>query len=217
MALRWRKGENPALDAKVEDALHKDNVKRAARGQVAGLTPADVDRAIAEANARAGGQGRRGRRWSAAKPTDGSDGIRYASKMEARVSDRLRAALGPEERLVCQPSFPLLVLEPGRDGKVARFTPDFAILTSRKPIYLRGWTWLGSDQWLMHSQDTSWHQQRGLWIRFVEAKGARRSRDYTLRRDAFAATYGPIFEWDGMGDLPWIRSSECSTIPQEKE
>lgn len=205
MALKWRKGEDPRLDRMIETALRKDDVKRGdttARNALG----SSYEQALAAANARAlagSTVDKNGRRkWSNAEPTVGKDGIKYPSKMEARVADRLRAALSPGERLVRQPSFPLLALEPGKDGKVARFTPDFAIVRMSEPDDLPGWTALSAETWRQDPEPTTCHDgverrmhrsdERFVWLRFVEAKGRRRSRDYALRRDAFAATYGPI-------------------------
>jgi|GEM_PF-5349619 len=198
MGLRWRKGENPEFDAKVEAGLARTNVRAGTKRRA----NANGRRTPAKAP------------WSSAKPTVAGDGIRYASKMEARVADRLRAALSPGERIVRQASFPLLVLEPGSDGKVARFAPDFIVVRTTEPENLDGWTALGGETWRKdRSESECWDgkkrrmlrsDERLVWVRVVEAKGDRRSRDYALRRDAFQAVYGKIWEWDGIGDLlPW--------------
>lgn len=187
MALKWRKGEDPRLDRIVEAAIKDDDLRR-------GVSP---ESRVAAPVAKT---------WSSAKPTVGLDGIKYASKMEARVADRLREALRPGEKLVRQPSFPLLALEPGPDGKVKRFTPDFAVVApTREPddFVTAGWTWLSAEWYHSPSSEGKYAQaERGVWVRFVEAKGGRRSRDYALRRDAFAAVFGPVIEWDGTGSLP---------------
>lgn len=103
------------------------------------------------------------RPWSNAQPIV-VDGIRFPSRMEARVYERLKRELGPGETLYRQYPIALTNLAPGRHGEVLRFTCDFAILRAN-----------------------------GTW-RFVEAKGARRSRDYPVRKAAAEKLRGPIEE-----------------------
>jgi hypothetical protein len=128
-----------------------------------------------------------GRRpWSAAVPCGGEGGVRFASKTERRVWERLRAALRPGETLVRQVRMPLLSLAPDGGGKPLYLTVDFAVL-SHAPA--------GDDRWTALSC--------GLWVRWVEAKcRGRVSRDWRRGRAAWEATWGPIVEWDGIGPAP---------------
>ena len=88
----------------------------------------------------AGTKGGRGRPWSAgggppapaAVPTV-EGGIRFPSKMEARVYRRLLAELRHGERLFCQVRLPLLCLGPGPKRRpVSAIAVDFAITRGGK-------------------------------------------------------------------------------------
>lgn len=71
---------------------------------------------------------KRTRRWSNAKPTDCAHGHRHASKLEARVCDRLTRTLTPGQVLYQQVRLPLFVLAPNENGRPLYMTIDFAIV-----------------------------------------------------------------------------------------
>ena len=108
------------------------------------------------------------RPWSNAVPTTVPDGVRYASKMEARVAVTLRAECAATgSTLYRQVRLPLLSIAPKRgspkiDGKPHVFTCDFYV----------GYVCGGG--------------------RYVEAKGTRRSRDYELRKAAAERAFGIV-------------------------
>ncbi len=100
------------------------------------------------------------RPWSNAKRTDCAGGHIHASKMEAKVCNRLSLECAAEGwTLFQQPRFPLLSIAPKDTGKPEVYTPDFAIWAA------------------------------GKLQRIVEAKG-RVSRDFTLRKAAFESSFG---------------------------
>lgn len=142
--------------------------------------------------------------WSNAVPTM-VGGIRFPSKTEARVFSRLLASLAPGEWIVRQTSWPLLSLAPGPDGKVLTFRPDFLIIRTADPPHFAGWSRIGAETWTLAGAIPIPHIL-GVWVRVIEAKSGRLSRDYRLRRDAFAAVFGPVTEWSGLGPLPWEKS-----------
>lgn len=65
--------------------------------------------------------------WSNAKPTD-LDGIKFPSKMEAKVYERLKAGLLPGDRLYRQVRLPLLAIEPGENGIALVLSVDFCVV-----------------------------------------------------------------------------------------
>lgn len=69
------------------------------------------------------------RTWSQATPTV-EDGIRFPSKLEARVYKLLRAGLKPGERLYRQVRLPLLAVAPTDSGLPLYMTVDFAIVSA---------------------------------------------------------------------------------------
>ncbi len=68
-------------------------------------------------------------KWSAAKPCV-INGRAFASKMEARVFERLsmECAAVPGTRLFLHVRFPLLSLQPAPNGAPMTFCPDFVIV-----------------------------------------------------------------------------------------
>ena len=94
--------------------------------------------------------------WSNARKTQCGGGHTHASKMEARVCDRLRVAYpGAQYRLVQQIRLPLLVLV-DTDGRVPYMTVDFGVLNENYAL-----------------------------VRLVDAKTKRRvSRDWPARKRA---------------------------------
>ena len=107
-----------------------------------------------------------GRRWSSAKRTVCAQGHAEASRMQARVCDRLHLeARVTGARVYRQVRLPLLALAPKPDGTPHVLSIDFVVVEPGKPI------------------------------RYVEAKDPRRvSRDWRRGAAAFAASWGPIEE-----------------------
>lgn len=93
------------------------------------------------------------------------DGIRFASKTEARVYRRLKAELNAGERLYCHVAMPLWSLAPRSNGRPHTLNVDFILVRPQEGI--------------------------GVW-RAVDAKptGRRRSRDWARGAAAFEASYG---------------------------
>lgn len=111
----------------------------------------------------------RGRKWSAAMPTNCARGHRHPSKLEARVCAEAHA-IGAAEGLevLLQVRFPLLNLSTDDLGRVLYFTPDFTLV------------------------------RFGKVVRVVEAKSRRVSRDWARGKRAFEACYGvKVEERDG--------------------
>ena len=98
------------------------------------------------------------KKWSNAVPTE-VDGIRFPSKVEARVYRRLRHELQVGERLYCQVRFPLLAIGPVEKLRPLNLTVDFVIV-----------------------------QKDGTW-RVIDAKTNRKSREWARGKAAFEATY----------------------------
>ena len=165
---RARRAVMRQLDADAGRAV--DALRSRLAEDAATVTPAEVSDSILGH--------RRGtkRPWSAAVPTT-VDGVRFASKMEARVFARLKAELRPGETLLRQVRLPLLAIAPNDREVPLALTVDFAIL--RVDSLAPGeWARLGP----------------ACWIRWIEAKGKRRSRDWARGKAAFEATWGRIEE-----------------------
>lgn len=89
---------------------------------------------------------------------------RFGSRMEARVHQRLRAALKPGQRLYCQVRLPLFTIAPEDGGVPMYLTVDFAVVDSVQAL------------------------------RLIDAKGKRVSRDWRRGAAAAGAWYGKIEE-----------------------
>lgn len=98
--------------------------------------------------------------WSNAKPTE-AHGIRFPSKLQARVYERLAEALKPGQTLYCDVRFPLLSVFPGTKRRTPLYiTVDFVVVAS-------------SIEWLVY-----------------DAKPKRRkSREWARGKAAFASFY----------------------------
>lgn len=129
--------------------------------------------------------------WSAAKRCASADGTPHASKMERSVFERLRDGLMPGEILLRQVRMPLKSIEV--EGRRLRFlTVDFAILRDTPaPGFARVQSWvlpIRAQQGIEPGVLMPW------WVRWIEAKGKRKSRDWGRGRDAFEKTWGKIEE-----------------------
>lgn len=110
------------------------------------------------------------RPWSSAKRCASADGTPHASKMERAVYERIKRELRPGAVLLRQVRMPLLSIAPDNLGRPLYLTVDFAIIDESGPD--------------------------ACDIRWVEAKGKRRSRDWARGKAAFEATWGKIEEVD---------------------
>lgn len=107
--------------------------------------------------------------FSNAKPTDCVGGHRHASKMEARVCERLARELEPGDHLIQQIRLPILNLY-NDHGKVPYMTIDFAIIAI--------------------DVMTGWHIKR-----LIDAKAQGRvSRDWPARKRALELSWGITVE-----------------------
>ncbi len=130
-----------------------------------------------------GGRASRGKFSNAAR-TVGPDGIAHASKMEARVFERLRRELQPGERILRQIRMPLFSAASDARMRPLALTIDFAVLapnTQDPPNRLGPWHLLPNCLG---------------WVCWVEAKGRRKSRDWARGKAAFESTWGKIMETD---------------------
>ena len=135
------------------------------------LTKGQIAALSPDAQARIGQATATGKRWSNAQPTE-ADGIKFPSKVEARAWARLVERYGVE-RIVRQVRMPLWCA-PGADRRCLYMTIDFAVLDSTRSAV--------------------------LW--WIDAKaGKRRSPEWVRGKAMFEASWGPLTEWDGKGDL----------------
>lgn len=124
--------------------------------------------ARAQAEAQLGTQAKSGGRIRA-KPIT-VDGIRFRSRLEARVYVRVRDELEPDEKLVIDCRFPLIAVAPriGKASKAGYIEIDFTVWRSRGEVMFR----------LERAYDAK------------PKNAAARSRDWRRGARAFAATYG---------------------------
>ncbi len=113
--------------------------------------------------------------WNA-KPTT-VDGIRFDSKVEARVYERLVGEYG-KENIFCHVRFPLLSGAPDSRGRALYMTVDFVVHGRGGIFTVKG------------------VPKPNLWMAFDAKSGKRRSREWARGRSMFTATWGEIQEVD---------------------